>query len=73
MCEIRLAGGLPFVRAELVYRSRWQTRQEARKDLYDYIEVFYNRYRLHSSLGYQSPVVFEQMRTENNQLNSTVH
>lgn len=61
------------LKKELVYRSRWRTRREARKDLYDYIEVFYNRYRLHSSLGYRSPVVFEQMRRENNQLNSAVH
>jgi transposase InsO family protein len=61
------------LKKELVYRSRWRTRREAQADLYEYIEVFYNRYRLHSSLGYQSPVVFEQMRQENNQLNSLVH
>ena len=52
---------------------RGERQREARKDLYDYIEVFYNRYRLHSSLGYQSPVVFEQMRRKNNQPNSAVH
>lgn len=61
------------LKKELVYRSRWKTRHEARRDLYEYIEVFYNRYRLHSSLDYQSPVVFEQMRAQNNQLNSAVH
>jgi transposase InsO family protein len=61
------------LKKELVYRSRWRTRREAHQDLYEYIEVFYNRYRLHSSLGYTSPVVFEQMRKQSNQLNSTVH
>jgi transposase InsO family protein len=61
------------LKKELVYPSRWRTRHEASKDLYEYIEVFYNRYRLHSSLGYQSPVVFEQVRAQSNQLNSTVH
>ena len=61
------------LKKELVYRSRWRTRREARQDLYEYIEVFYNRHRLHSSLGYTSPIVFEQMREKNNQLNSAVH
>ena len=36
------------------------TRQEAKQELFSYIEVFYNRKRLHSSLGYQAPVAFEQ-------------
>ena len=36
------------------------TRQEARQKLFAYIEVFYNRKRLHSALGYQSPVEFEE-------------
>ena len=61
------------LKKELVYRSRWHTRHEARHDLYEYIEVFYNRYRLHSSLDYQSPVVFEQMTANSNQPNSAVH
>ena len=36
------------------------TRDEARADLFDYIEVFYNRSRRHSTLGYKSPVQFLQ-------------
>jgi putative transposase len=44
---------------ELVYRRRFATRAEARAALFDYIEVFYNRTRRHSSLGYQSPLDYE--------------
>ena len=36
-----------------------KSRREAKLILFDYIEIFYNRYRLHSSLGYQSPLEFE--------------
>jgi putative transposase len=48
---------------ELVYRSHFRTRAQARSAIFDYIEVFYNRCRLHSSLNYRSPVDFE---TQNN-------
>jgi transposase InsO family protein len=44
---------------ELVYRRTFKTRTEARQAIFDFIEVFYNRQRLHSSLGYRSPVDFE--------------
>jgi transposase InsO family protein len=44
---------------ETVYHRKFATRAEARSALFDYIESFYNRTRLHSSLGYQSPVQFE--------------
>ena len=40
-----------------VYKSRYQ----AKLAVFDYIEVFYNRQRLHSSLGYRSPIEFEQL------------
>jgi putative transposase len=50
---------------ETVYRHRYATRAAARAALFDYIETFYNRARLHSSLGYVSPVTFE------NQLDQT--
>lgn len=42
------------------------TRQEAKQRLFSYIEVFYNRQRLHSSLGYCSPVQFEAMHQQQN-------
>lgn len=47
---------------ELVYRRAWATQEQARPELFDYIESFYNRQRLHSSLGYQSPAQFEMTR-----------
>lgn len=47
------------LKLELVYRHQFATRAEARKEIFDYIETFYNPKRLHSSLGYCSPVDFE--------------
>jgi putative transposase len=44
---------------ELVYHHRFATRAEARTAIFDYIETFYNRARLHSSLDYLSPTNFE--------------
>jgi transposase InsO family protein len=44
---------------EVVYHHRFATRAEARCAIFDYIETFYNRTRLHSSLGYVSPLTFE--------------
>ena len=44
---------------ETVYHHRFATRAAARIALFDYIESFYNRTRLHSSLGYVSPITFE--------------
>lgn len=44
----------------LVHRERYLTREQAKASLFDYIEVFYNRKRRHSALGYQSPLDFEQ-------------
>jgi transposase InsO family protein len=44
---------------ELVYHRRFTTLAEARTAIFDYIETFYNRIRLHSSLAYLSPAAFE--------------
>jgi transposase InsO family protein len=44
---------------ELVYRHDFVTRQQAQTAIFDYIETFYNRRRLHSALNYRSPVDFE--------------
>ena len=47
------------LKLELVYRTGWTTRAEARLDVHEYIEVFYNRRRRHSAVGYCTPVEFE--------------
>lgn len=47
------------LRAELTDLERFTTRQAARTALFEFIEVFYHRQRLHSSLGYLSPAAFE--------------
>jgi putative transposase len=47
------------LKLELVYRSTFNTRAQARTQIFDYIETFYNRQRAHSALGYHSPVDFE--------------
>ncbi len=46
---------------ELVSRCHYQSRAEARLSITHYIETFYNRVRLHSALGFQSPVDFENL------------
>ena len=47
------------LKRELVYHRRYATRNEATQDIFEYIEVFYNRRRRHSTLGYYSPAEFE--------------
>ena len=47
------------LKTELVNHEDYATREEARASVFEYIEVFYNRKRLHSSLGYLSPEQFE--------------
>lgn len=57
-----------LLKRERVYRRHYRTRQEARTDVFDYIERFYNRRRSHSSAAKMSPLEYEA-RT----LNETVH
>ena len=48
------------LKQELVHHRRYRTRQEAIRDITEYIEIFYNRQRLQPRLGFLSPAVFEQ-------------
>ncbi len=50
------------LKKELVNGSNWKSREGARADLFDYIEVWYNRERRHSTLGYLSPADYEEKR-----------
>ena len=50
------------LKRELLYPQRIQTRQQARQMIFEYVEVFYNRQRKHSALGYLNPVAYEKLR-----------
>ena len=47
------------LKTELVYLTKFKTREEAKRAIFDFIESFYNHRRRHSTLGYLSPVQFE--------------
>lgn len=49
------------LKTELTKREKYKTREEARKSIFEYIEIFYNRKRLHSAIGYISPVEYENL------------
>lgn len=48
------------IKQELVHDEDYQTREEARASLFEFIEVFYNRVHRHSALGYKSPIEYER-------------
>jgi putative transposase len=47
------------LKVELIHRHAWPTRAQARLAVFEFVEVFYNRQRLHSSLGYVTPAAYE--------------
>jgi putative transposase len=49
---------------DLLRRQSFATRQDARTAVFDYIETFYNPVRLHSTLGYRSPIEYEKITNE---------
>ena len=49
------------LKAELIYNSKFNDDEQARSAIFEYIEVFYNRNRAHSSNGYLSPSQFEKI------------
>ncbi|MBC7074506.1 MAG: IS3 family transposase [Syntrophomonadaceae bacterium] len=48
------------IKCEMLYHKKYKTREEARRDIFWYIEVFYNRKRRHQSLGYLTPAEFKR-------------
>ena len=52
------------LKTELVHGQRYRSRQEARLSIFEYVEVFYNRQRRHSALGYRSPEAYEKLLNE---------
>jgi putative transposase len=53
------------LKTELVMHCDYQTRTQARSSLFDYMEVFYNRQRRHSSIHYAAPLAFEHQQSPN--------
>ena len=49
------------LKKELIHRRSWPTKAELRTEVFDYIEVFYNRERRHSTLGQRSPADYEKI------------
>ena len=56
MCESFFAS----LECELIDRKSWKTKTEAKSDVFEWIEAWYNPHRRHSALGYKSPAAFEQ-------------
>ena len=52
------------LKLELIDRRSWATRTQVRRAVFDYIEVFFNRRRLHSSLNYMTPAEYEAIKIQ---------
>lgn len=50
------------LKIELVHHCDYETRDDARASIFEYIEVFYNRQGAHSANGYEAPLAFEAMK-----------
>ena len=50
------------LKTELVYFEKYETKEQAKQSIFEYIEVFYNRQRLHSALGYQTPAEYAKLK-----------
>jgi transposase InsO family protein len=50
------------LKTEHIYQNKYQKRQETKQDIFEYIEVFYNRQRLHSALGYKTPIEYGKLQ-----------
>ena len=50
------------LKIELIYRMKFKTREEAKRKIFEYVEMYYNRKRAHSTLGYLSPFEYEKQK-----------
>ncbi|MBT9151570.1 MAG: hypothetical protein DDT40_01766 [candidate division WS2 bacterium] len=64
---------LHTLKVELINRYRFKKREEAKSTIFKYVETYYNRKRMHSSLGYMSPFEFEAQAVKTLQTLQTVH
>ena len=51
------------LKVELIFSEKYQSIQQVKSSIFEYIEIFYNRVRQHSTLGYMSPMQYEQQNT----------
>ena len=51
---------------EIVHHRDYHTRDQARSEIFEYIELFYNRKRIHQSLNYQTPMQYESVKLSTN-------
>lgn len=62
------------LKTEHIYFQTYQTREQAKRSIFEYVEIFYNRQRKHSTLGYLSPIAFEnRWQHQKNVRLSSVH
>lgn len=55
------------LKEELLYRASWPTRAAAKRAIFEYVEIFYNRQRMHSALDYLTPVAYEARQRDLNE------
>jgi transposase InsO family protein len=49
------------LKTELIHHCSYQSKQGVKQEIYEYIELFYNRQRRHSTIGYQTPLGYEKL------------
>ena len=54
------------LKEKLLYRGTWPTRSAAKRAIFEYVEVFYNRQRMHSALDYLAPAEYEARKRDLN-------
>jgi putative transposase len=62
MARVVVESFFNLLKRERIRRKKYKTREEARRDIFDYIEFFYNPQRKHARKGMLSPIAFEQQQ-----------